>query len=174
MKWKRKREREKTSPLLSFFSVFGARNGFPLVFTRKPAQWTKSTESSSSAERTESSGAGIVKICVWLSDCGALLLWLTDMRLRAEALIWGLVWLCVIRCHSGLTQLCDNGKVTFISGKMINIQCQVIAYFSSDSVWVPFWGCLLSHVISSHCFGFFCLFLDYKEEPIPDSILPLV
>ncbi|MCJ8740096.1 hypothetical protein PDJAM_G00054900 [Pangasius djambal] len=32
------------------------------------------------------------------------------MRLRAQALMWGLVWLCGIKCHSGLTQLCDNGK----------------------------------------------------------------
>ncbi|XP_017346932.1 uncharacterized protein tp53i13 isoform X2 [Ictalurus punctatus] len=33
------------------------------------------------------------------------------MRLRAEALMWGLVWLSVLTtCHSGLTQHCDNGK----------------------------------------------------------------
>ncbi|KAB5550368.1 hypothetical protein PHYPO_G00052970 [Pangasianodon hypophthalmus] len=32
------------------------------------------------------------------------------MRLRAQALMWGLFWLCGIKCHCGLTQLCDNGK----------------------------------------------------------------
>ncbi|KAK3560996.1 hypothetical protein QTP86_023186 [Hemibagrus guttatus] len=32
------------------------------------------------------------------------------MRLRAEALMWGLVLLCVSKCLSGLTQHCDTGK----------------------------------------------------------------
>ncbi|XP_046719341.1 uncharacterized protein tp53i13 isoform X2 [Silurus meridionalis] len=32
------------------------------------------------------------------------------MTLRVEVLIWGLVWLSMIRCSSGLPQHCDNGK----------------------------------------------------------------
>ncbi|XP_060799978.1 tumor protein p53-inducible protein 13 isoform X2 [Neoarius graeffei] len=32
------------------------------------------------------------------------------MGLRVEAVIWGFVWLCVIKCHSGQTPYCDNGK----------------------------------------------------------------
>ncbi|XP_027003933.2 tumor protein p53-inducible protein 13 isoform X2 [Tachysurus fulvidraco] len=32
------------------------------------------------------------------------------MRLRAQVLMFGLVWLCVNKCHSLLTQHCDTGK----------------------------------------------------------------
>ncbi|KAK3531712.1 hypothetical protein QTP70_025943 [Hemibagrus guttatus] len=39
------------------------------------------------------------------------------MRLRAEALMWGLVLLCVSKCLSGLTQHCDTGKLLDVSTK---------------------------------------------------------